>query len=380
VLVKKFPSFAALPASYQQLFEKAGAVWYDYSLAWFQNFAQTALDEGDRICIYGVERNDQANGAVVALATRYSEKPVGIFPLHRLSSLTNFYTISFGPACDPSADDLKQALGVLAETISSERPRWDFVHLRPLDPTSALYPALVQSFQDAGMVVQTYSCFGNWYLPVEGLSFDGYFSTLPPAMQNTIRRKSKKLEKTGRARIDIITDATELEPAIAAYERVYLSSWKRPEPYPNFVSGLIRTLAARGWLRMGVVYVDNEPIAAQVWIVNAGRATIYKLAHDQQFDEFSAGSILTSRLIQHVLDVDKVCEIDFGSGDDPYKKTWLPKRRERLGIIAMSPRSLRGCLSIVRHVGGRATKSVWQTIRYPLRKPERDGASRGASS
>jgi hypothetical protein len=380
VRVIRFPSFAALPASYQQLFEKAGAEWYDYSLAWFQNFVQTALDDGDKVCIYGVERNGESNDAVAALATRYREKPVGAFSPRELSSLANFYTISFGPTGDNSSDDWKKAMHALAQTISSESPRWDCVHLRPLDPASALYPTLVKSFQDAGMVVQTYSCFGNWYLPVEGVTFDGYFNTLPPAMQNTIRRKSKKLEKTGRARIDVITGLTGLEPAIEAYEHIYLSSWKRPEPYPDFVSGLIHTLASRGWLRMGIVYLDNQPIAAQVWIVNAGRATIYKLAHDKQFDEFSAGSILTSRLIQHVLDVDKVSEIDFGSGDDPYKKNWLPKCRERLGILAMNPRSLRGCLSIVRHVGGRAAKSAWQSFRSTFRKLEKPEADKGAKS
>jgi len=380
VQVSKFTSFTALSASYQQLFKTAGNEWYDYSLAWFENFVHTALDERERICIYGAERNGgQANEPIAAIAMKYKDRSSGFFSVRSLSSLANFYTITFGPVGNPSIGDFNLALRALAASICSESPRWDFVHLRPLDPVSPSFQSLLKSFQDAGMVVQTYSCFGNWYLPVEGLSFDEYFSTLPSAMQNTIRRKSKKLQKTGRSRIDIITSADGLEPAIAAYESVYLSSWKRPEPYPKFVAGLIRTLAAQGWLRMGIVSLDNQPIAAQVWIVNAGRATIYKLAHDQKFDEFSAGSILTSRLIQQVLDVDKVSEIDFGSGDDPYKKNWLPKCRERLGILAMNPRSLQGCMGIVRHVGGRAAKAAWQAIRSPLRKLKTSAGSASAS-
>ena len=374
VRVRRFSSFEVLPASYQHLFENAGSIWYDYSLAWFQNFERTALDEGDKICIYGVERDNQANEAVAALATKYSERRVSFLFPRRLSSLSSFYTISFGPAGNVSADDFTKALQDLTLAISSESPQWDFVHLRPLDPSSAFCPTLVSAFQNAGMVVQTYSCFGNWYLTAQGLSFDEYLKTLPPAMQNTIRRKSKKLEKSGRARIDVITGDDGLERAINAYERVYLSSWKRPEPYPNFVPGLIRTLADRGWLRMGVVYLDDQPIAAQVWIVNGGRATIYKLAHDKQFDEFSAGTVLTSRLIQHVLDFDKVFEMDFGSGDDPYKKNWLSMCRKRVGIIAMNPRSLQGCLGIVRHIGGRAAKSAWQSFRGPARELQKSPA------
>jgi CelD/BcsL family acetyltransferase involved in cellulose biosynthesis len=157
-----------------------------------------------------------------------------------------------------------------------------------------------------------------------------------------------------------------LKGAIDAYEKIYISSWKRPEPYPNFVSGLIRTCAEKGWLRLGVVYLDDQPIAAQVWIVNAGRATIYKLGQVQRYDEYSAGSILTAHLMEHVLDIDKVREIDFGSGDDPYKKNWLPQRRERWGMLAMNPRSLLGCWEIVRNIGGRKAKTVWQSIRRGL--------------
>jgi len=250
-----------------------------------------------------------------------------------------------------------------------------------MDPDTSLYSQLVDSFRQAGMVVQTYFCFGNWYLPVKGLSFEKYYETLSSAMQNTIRRKTKKLEKTGRSRIEIITGELGLDQAVNAYERIYLSSWKRPEPYPNFVAGLIRTFSARNWLRMGVIYLDQEPIAAQVWIVNSGKATIYKLAHDQRFDDYSAGSILTARLIQHVLDVDGVHEIDFGSGDDPYKKNWLPQRRERWGILAMNPRSLAGCVEIVRHVGGRALRSAWRMLerRLPKQNPNTATGPKAAS-
>ncbi len=367
--VTRFSSFGALPAPYQRLFENAGTVGYDYSLAWFRNFERSALDPGEKVCVYGVERDDQSSEVVAALATKYNEKSRGFFSGRGLSSLANFYTIDFGPVGGTLTQEFERALRIIAETISSERPRWDFIHLRPLDPASPFYSALVQSFRDAGMLVQMYFCFGNWYLPSEGLTFDRYFRTLSSAMQNTVRRKGKKLEKTGRSRIDIISGVSGLEEAIDAYEKVYLTSWKRPEPYPDFVSGLIRALSDQGWLRMGVVYLDGQPIAAQVWIVNGGRATIYKLAHDQRFDEFSAGSVLTSRLIQYVLDVDKVSEIDFGSGDDAYKKNWLPNCRPRLGMLAMNPRSLQGCCGIVRHMGGRAARSAWQSLRHPFRKP-----------
>lgn len=374
MIAQKYKDLHCLPDSYHQLFEHGAQEWYDYSLAWFQNFAQTALDDGDQICIYGVESDNGSHEALAALATRYRASK-GILDPAQLSSLSNFYTITFSPIVKLSEPSSRKTVQTLVTAISTDTPRWDVIDLRPLDPDTSLYSQLVDSFRQAGMVVQTYFCFGNWYLPVKSLSFEKYYQTLPSTMQNTIRRKTKKLEKTGRSRIEIITGGAGLEQAINAYERIYLSSWKRPEPYPEFVAGLIRTFSARNWLRMGVIYLDEEPIAAQVWIVNSSKATIYKLAHDQRFDDYSAGSILTTRLIQHVLDVDGVHEIDFGSGDDPYKKNWLPQRRERWGILAMNPRSLAGCIGIVRHVGGHGLKSAfhllkkWLPKRNPMLKP-----------
>jgi hypothetical protein len=368
--VKTYPSIEALPQSYLSLFKEGAKEWYDFSLPWFRNFVQTALDEGDKVRIYGVEQNSGTETPLAVLATRYKEKSSGLFSPVQLSSLSNFYTITFSPVCESSGAASVEVFAALAKAIARDSHNWDTVELRPLDPDSPVYATFASSLKAAGMVVQKFFCFGNWYLPTVGLSYENYFKTLPSAMQNTIRRKIKKLNKTGRARIQVVTGTENLEAAIDAYEKIYLSSWKRPEPYPNFVPGLIRTCAGNGWLRMGVIYMDDQPIAAQVWIVNSGRATIYKLGQDQNYDEFSAGSILTARLMEHVLEVDRVREVDFGSGDDPYKKNWLPQRRERWGILAMNPRSLAGCLGIVRNVGGRAAKNTWHALWRRPAQPE----------
>ena len=162
----------------------------------------------------------------------------------------------------------------------------------------------------------------------------------------------------------MITSEEKLEQAISAWKKIYDASWKKPEPFPNFVPGLIRICASRGWLRLGIAYYDGEPAAAQFWIVNNNRAIIFKLAYDEKFAKLSAGTLLTAYLMAHVLDKDKVHEVDYMIGDDAYKKSWMSHRRERWGIIAYNADTVRGSLlsaiqmlgALRRRIAGRYTK------------------------
>jgi CelD/BcsL family acetyltransferase involved in cellulose biosynthesis len=147
--------------------------------------------------------------------------------------------------------------------------------------------------------------------------------------------------------IDIAQAPDDARRALAYYERIYAASWKNPEPHPRFVPSLVEYLAGRGWLRMGCVSLENEPVAAQIWAVKDGIASIFKLAYDERFAQVSAGSVLTAQLMRHVLDVDRVHTVDYLTGDDAYKRDWMSHRRERVGVRAHRRGNWRGQLALL---------------------------------
>jgi len=371
--VRVYSGLDDLPESFLDLFKEAGRQSIFLTLSWFHNFIQTAMAPEDRVRIYGAATVGTPAGM---LLMRSSSNSNSFPPSRKLAALANYYSCFYAPHLAVSASESSDILRALAQTIAEEKPRWDAVEVKPMDVDSNEFRELVEAFKAAGFIVQTFFSFGNWYLPVKGRSFGQYSESLPSVLKNTLNRKRKKLEKTGRARIEIVTGGQRLDAAIDAYMKVYLSSWKQPEPYPQFVPGLIRMCAAMGALRLGLLYVDGEPAAAQLWIVHHGNALIYKLAYDERFGELSVGTILSATLFQHALDVDKVTEVDYLSGDDAYKKDWMSERRERWGILALNPRTPRGVLAIARHIGGRAVKRA----AVSLAKPFQRGKSRNSAA
>ena len=54
------------------------------------------------------------------------------------------------------------------------------------------------------------------------------------------------------------------------------------------------------------------------------------------------GSILTAHLFAHVIDNDRVSEVDFLNGDERYKQDWMSDRREYWGIVAYNTQTWKG--------------------------------------
>lgn len=270
----------------------------------------------------------------------------------RLCGLANYYSGLFGPVA--SAEALAAWDAVEAATTLQQMAGSAVLDMHPLDAQAAWLVSWEEGLRRAGYWTDRYFCFGNWFQPVEPGRFDAYWAARPSALRNTVARARKRLDRQGSWRLDIVTgEQPGLDVAIEAYVSVYNRSWKTPEPNPAFMPGLIRLAAQQGWLRLGLVHVAGEPVAAQLWLVAGGKANIFKLAYVQGFEKLSVGSVLSAELMRHVIDVDGVREVDFLSGDDPYKADWMDCRRERIGLLAFDQRHWRGWLAAARHHLGR---------------------------
>lgn len=345
--------FADLPDEILRLVDHSGQGSFFSLPGWYRLVADTGLSSGSRASF--------AVGAEVPIAMACRHVPRERI----LHSCTSLYTCEFDLL---GARTNATAVRAFAKELGASLKSLDGVRIEGLDPAGSHFSALLEGLRAAGLVVKPYFGWANWFESTNGLEFEDYASRRPASLRNTWKRKSATLERSARTTCHVYRDG-DPNTLVLLYENIREKSWKAAEPYPAFIPALIRLAAEKGALRFGVLSIDGEPAAAQFWIVWSGRATIYKLVHAEKFAQFSPGTLLTMEMMRTVLGEDRPFEIDFGRGDDAYKKLWLSTRRERWGVDAADPRTLRG---LVRSAGIKAA-----VLRNRIRRKARVNAGGG---
>ncbi|TAN76307.1 MAG: GNAT family N-acetyltransferase, partial [Gallionella sp.] len=354
--IRRHESMSGLPPGCEALFNAGEQDSFDLSADWFRLLEAEVFVE-DCARIYVLQQDNEVRGVLPLFFQQ-----TGMW-LRHANSLANFYSSLYRPLLSPAVtpDELACYLRMVLRDA-----RIDVLRFDAMDPAHPAFGLLEQAIRRAGLKPYRFFCFGNWYLPVRGRSFQAYFQGLSSQVRNTVRRREKKFLADGRGSLEIVAGNDGLEEAIAAWCKIYGNSWKAAEPFPEFVPGLIRMCAARGWLRLGLARYDGEPIASQIWIVSHGRAAIYKLTYEEKFAHLSAGTVLTAHLMRHALDEDKVQEVDYLIGDDAYKKDWMSHRRERWGIVAYNSRTLGGVAGMANEISRRSASAVWRHLNRAL--------------
>jgi CelD/BcsL family acetyltransferase involved in cellulose biosynthesis len=337
-----------------------------HTLEWFQHLSECGIESSDALRVAQLALHDGSGFLLPLQVVRRARAAV----LGRsVCSLSNFYSSLYGPIGAPE-NVTPEACTALACSIRDDIAGSAVIDLQPLDQEAPLARYLPGALQVVGYAVDTYFCFGNWYLPVAGRRWAEIEPGIPSKQRNTIKRGRKKLADAGEWSLHIHTEpGPALEQAIQDYEAIYARSWKQPEPFVDFVPGLCRWTAARGWLRLGVVRLGDTPIAAQIWFVHQRKALIFKLAYDEAHKRLSAGSVLTTELMRHVVDVDGADEIDYLTGDDAYKADWMTHRRERIGLLAFRRSTVTGLCAFLKHRLGRRL-ARWRSACRPTTAPE----------
>ncbi|MGI9218121.1 MAG: GNAT family N-acetyltransferase, partial [Hydrogenophaga sp.] len=233
---------------------------------WFRLLAREGLAPPPRACqVLGL----RGGTGEEALALHLKQDREG----EAWSSLSNYYAGVYGPSGESAyltADDWALALREVRQW-----PGGGVLQLSPLDADSAWLPAFKQGARRVGYRVWEEPAFGNWFQPVEPGVYTAYWQARPSALRNTVDRATRKLDRAGDWRVEIFAgglhdhaaEAAVLGRMTDAYLHVYANSWKPQEPRTEFMPAFIAVAARQGCLRLGVLWLQGRPLAAQIWLV-----------------------------------------------------------------------------------------------------------------
>ncbi len=349
---KCFKQWHQLPKSSDVLFSDAEKNSLFFSRPWFENLSTTAFEYHDQSLLLACVVGDNKVLAILPLIKRGKA----------LSSLGHIYTSLYSVLLvkPQVGNDQKKILTCLAEGLS-QLP-FENLTLGPIPADDQNMNLLQQAMESCGLSCMRYAQFFNWFHLLQGQAFADYMAERPSRLRNTIARKQRKLKREQGYQIRLYT-GNDVSQAMPDYYAVYKKSWKKKEHFEKVMEGFISRFSRLGWTRLAILYVDETPIATQIWFVVHNKASIFKLAYDEAWKPYSPGSILTQYMMEYVIDTDKVEEIDFLTGNDRYKQDWMLERRQRWRlVITHKPapvksghpfiRLIRNALNLNRHHSG----------------------------
>ena len=247
----------------------------------------------------------------------------------RAEAYRSWYSLRCGLIGDP------QGARPIAEKLRKRLNRLEIAPLETVEP-------LAGAFREAGWIVFIGPATISWRIATAGKDFNVYWASRPGKLRSTAQRKARAagLEIEIRSAFD--------PAAWAAYEEVYAASWKPEEGSPAFLRALAEQEGAAGRLRLGIARKDGRPLAAQLWTVEDGTAWIHKLAYREDARSLSPGTVLSMAMFRAALDEDRVSRIDYGTGDDGYKRDWMGDRATLWRLEAYNPSSAAGLAGAAR--------------------------------
>ena len=303
-----------------ELFDDLDAVEHD---------AAGALDRSAQPCLYSrlswfrlLERHCPPEGRLKVARARSQDRSAWLFLANggrHADGYAAWYSLRVGAVGDATL--------VPAIAAALRRERLDSLSLSPVADAAPIVAAL----RRGGWKVAATPASGNWITRTKGMTFHDYWAQRPGQLRNTVRRKAKAGDFE-------ITIQDYFDPdSWADYEAVYRASWKPEEGSFRFLRALAEQEGAAGTLRLGIARKHGRPVAVQLWTIERGEATIHKLAYAEDAKALSPGTLLGMAMFHRAIDEDRVQLIDYGTGDDAYKRDWMETRRTRYRLTALKP-------------------------------------------
>ena len=185
-------------------------------------------------------------------------------------------------------------------------------------------------------------------------------------LRSQVGRRRRKLEGEGDLTLRVVRDGPTLAADLEAFFDLEAAGWKGEggtaiaanpallDLYRDFAEAA----AAGGWLRLYMLELNQNLIAADYGCVFDGCGYLIKTAFDEDLGRFAPGLVLRAAVLESSID-EGLGRYDFLGGPDEYKLRWTDQVRRRSALYAWAGR-------------GTALPYIWRGRVRPRLKQARD--------
>jgi CelD/BcsL family acetyltransferase involved in cellulose biosynthesis len=178
--------------------------------------------------------------------------------------------------------------------------------------------------------------------------WEAYLATRPRHLRREMARKAKRLDTEWDAKWVSVADPAGAERAMTDVLRIERNSWKDregtslvSEPGASaFYTRIARNCAAKGWLRLELLYLDGEPVAHILGVAYRGTCYALKTSYDEAYRAWSPGIVLFQHAIRKAFE-DGLRTFDFLGDDSRWKSELANDQRAHVDACAFSGSALR---------------------------------------
>jgi CelD/BcsL family acetyltransferase involved in cellulose biosynthesis len=333
-VIQDLNEFANLESEWNGLVKSCGRHVPFLCFDWFKIWLKHFLRENKLFILLVYRRDDLL---AIAPFTFKIDKFKGMISIKKIELIGNFHSHVRNIILGNLSNDAKRlSLGALFHFLQNEYTDWDVIELDSMPEENIAFSILKEIIAEKGLKQREYFCFGDWFLDGIDSSGDEYLKKRSKNTRSGVRKKKRRMEKLGHLEFRVGTEEEKLDEYLALYEEVRGKSWKHPETDRAFLKESRFMAAKKQDLKFGFLFFNGSPIATLFSIISNNTAYLMEVVYDSEFDRFSPGEIIHGEFIKYLIDVDRITEVDALRGDEPYKESWTPQRRERRGILVFN--------------------------------------------
>ncbi len=267
-------------------------------------------------------------------------------------------------------------------TDIAEMSGWDLLETGPLLQTSAVLGWLEDAARRHRLVPER---FGE--RESVGISLAGGWESYCATRSRTMSQEVRKLSRQGTIRLEDYRGGADLPEKMSHFFRVEASGWKGErgtaiacDPSAmQFYLELAAEAAAQGWLRLYLLYLDGQCLAANFALCIGRIIHSEKIGFDSAWSRFSPGHVLRRLTLERLFETGEADLFDMLPGGGEHrgqKDVWGNCSRQFVRLRLHHPRS------VVADVARRARSSrEWmRDAGHWLRQRIRSGVSAGSTA